>query len=327
MSVQEVKPVFAWGFSLRAPKWLVPLFNSNMFSSEREALASALPIHHAFLGADEAVFAPIPKAAPSPVVPTSALDDDSEDYGSAVRVAPDPADAAEDAWLAGLDGPLLGDDGFELARTALAADDAADLLGPHLQPACSFQDGAAADRPLRDPAPESAADSARAPLASRAGARPSSPKPAATRLPSPSSLSPSRAVRSSQGSMPQMPQMASSSQVVAPVAAAAVDVNLLEDEEIASMVRRGAMASHALERQLSDKERAVAIRRRLVADELPAGLSTLPYSGMDYDAVYGRCCENVVGFVALPVGIAGAAASGRRGVPRAAGDDRGLLGR
>src|SRR3989338_7009918 len=80
MSVQEVKPVFAWGFSLRAPKLLVPLFNSNMFSSEREALASALPIHHAFLGADEAVFSPIPKAAPSPVVPTSALDD-SGDYG------------------------------------------------------------------------------------------------------------------------------------------------------------------------------------------------------------------------------------------------------
>lgn len=32
MSVREFSPLFSWGFSLRRSKWLIPLFNNNVFS-------------------------------------------------------------------------------------------------------------------------------------------------------------------------------------------------------------------------------------------------------------------------------------------------------
>jgi len=36
-----------------------------------------------------------------------------------------------------------------------------------------------------------------------------------------------------------------------------------------------------------------------------ATLESLPFESFDYDAVLGRCCENVIGYVPIPVGVAG----------------------
>lgn len=34
-------------------------------------------------------------------------------------------------------------------------------------------------------------------------------------------------------------------------------------------------------------------------------LETIPYANYDYDSVIGKCCENVVGYVPIPLGMAG----------------------
>ncbi|CAN0456009.1 unnamed protein product, partial [Scytosiphon promiscuus] len=34
-------------------------------------------------------------------------------------------------------------------------------------------------------------------------------------------------------------------------------------------------------------------------------LSNLPFEGLDYSQVFGKNCENVMGYVPMPVGVAG----------------------
>ncbi|KAI0229417.1 3-hydroxy-3-methylglutaryl-coenzyme A (HMG-CoA) reductase isozyme, partial [Massospora cicadina] len=77
----------------------------------------------------------------------------------------------------------------------------------------------------------------------------------------------------------------------------------LSDDEVIQLVRTGALAPYALEKALQDFTRAVKIRRHLTDPDLAK--SMLPYCGYDYSKVIGQCCENVVGYVPLPVGIAG----------------------
>lgn len=67
--------------------------------------------------------------------------------------------------------------------------------------------------------------------------------------------------------------------------------------------------AYKLETALSDPERGVAIRRRLITKQLstsdPECLSELPYLNYDFSKVMGACCENVVGYMPVPVGVAG----------------------
>ncbi|SPO35849.1 probable 3-hydroxy-3-methylglutaryl-coenzyme A reductase [Pseudozyma flocculosa] len=85
-------------------------------------------------------------------------------------------------------------------------------------------------------------------------------------------------------------------------------VFFLSDEELILLGQKGKIAAYALEKVLQDHERAVRIRRALVsrasASKTLEG-SLLPHRDYDYSKVMGACCENVVGFMPIPVGIAG----------------------
>jgi len=86
----------------------------------------------------------------------------------------------------------------------------------------------------------------------------------------------------------------------------------LEDSELIDLSIRGKIPGYALEKTLGDKTRAVKVRRGVVSRTLAtkqfsSGLerSKLPYEHFDYDRVHGACCENVIGYLPLPVGVAG----------------------
>ena len=87
---------------------------------------------------------------------------------------------------------------------------------------------------------------------------------------------------------------------------------VMTDEEIINQGADGGLALYSLEKVLEDPARAVTIRRRMVAQNTSTqatsqslAKSSLPYENFDYAKVLGACCENVIGFLPLPVGLAG----------------------
>ncbi|KFG80577.1 HMG CoA reductase [Metarhizium anisopliae] len=86
----------------------------------------------------------------------------------------------------------------------------------------------------------------------------------------------------------------------------------LNDEEVVTMSMRGKIPGYALEKTLRDFTRAVKIRRTIISrtkatSGLTNGLdsSLLPYEHYNWERVFGACCENVIGYLPLPVGVAG----------------------
>lgn len=77
------------------------------------------------------------------------------------------------------------------------------------------------------------------------------------------------------------------------------------DEDIAVAVMNSVVASYSLEADLGDCERAAAVRKRAVELMTNRSLETLPLSGFNYSSVLGQCCEMVIGYVQIPVGVAG----------------------
>ena len=95
----------------------------------------------------------------------------------------------------------------------------------------------------------------------------------------------------------------------------------LNDRELNDLTVRGKIPGYALEKTLENPDvmtrlasltRAVKIRRTLVS-RTPATaensghleISKLPYQNYNYENVHGACCENVIGYMPLPVGVAG----------------------
>ncbi|CAH2051451.1 unnamed protein product [Thlaspi arvense] len=83
------------------------------------------------------------------------------------------------------------------------------------------------------------------------------------------------------------------------------DLDSEEDEEIVKSVIQGTIPSYSLETKLGDCKRAAAIRREAVQRITGKSLTGLPLEGFDYNSILGQCCEMPVGYIQIPVGIAG----------------------
>ncbi|KAK9693862.1 3-hydroxy-3-methylglutaryl-coenzyme A (HMG-CoA) reductase isozyme [Basidiobolus ranarum] len=84
--------------------------------------------------------------------------------------------------------------------------------------------------------------------------------------------------------------------------------NELTDAEILNLISGGKIAPYTLERVLQDHVRAVKIRRAFISrssTNKTLESSMLPVDHYDYAQVMGKCCENVIGYTQIPVGIAG----------------------
>ncbi|XP_058270811.1 3-hydroxy-3-methylglutaryl-CoA reductase b [Hemibagrus wyckioides] len=81
----------------------------------------------------------------------------------------------------------------------------------------------------------------------------------------------------------------------------------LSDAEVIALVENKSILGYRLESELETPERGVAIRREMLGSKLPrpSALKNLPYTGYDYSKVMGTNCENVIGYVPVPVGVAG----------------------
>ncbi|KAL8724114.1 MAG: hypothetical protein Q9166_008126 [cf. Caloplaca sp. 2 TL-2023] len=85
----------------------------------------------------------------------------------------------------------------------------------------------------------------------------------------------------------------------------------LNDSELVEMTIRGVIPFHALEKTLADFTRAVRVRRAAVSrtpgihrtNTLEGSL--LPFEDYDFARVFGSCAENVIGYMPIPVGVAG----------------------
>ncbi|KAK6939125.1 Hydroxymethylglutaryl-CoA reductase, class I/II [Dillenia turbinata] len=93
--------------------------------------------------------------------------------------------------------------------------------------------------------------------------------------------------------------------VVEPPMTTIVTPSSVEDEEIIRSVVTGTVPSYSLESKLGDCKRAAKIRRDALERITGKSLLGLPLEGFDYESILGQCCEMPVGYVQIPVGIAG----------------------
>lgn len=83
--------------------------------------------------------------------------------------------------------------------------------------------------------------------------------------------------------------------------------HLLSDAEVMLLINSKHIPSYKLETMMERPERGISIRRQMLSSKLPSpsALSSLPYTNYDYSKVIGTCCENVIGYIPVPVGVAG----------------------
>uniref|UniRef100_A0A671PRH0 3-hydroxy-3-methylglutaryl-coenzyme A reductase n=1 Tax=Sinocyclocheilus anshuiensis TaxID=1608454 RepID=A0A671PRH0_9TELE len=81
----------------------------------------------------------------------------------------------------------------------------------------------------------------------------------------------------------------------------------LTNAEVMALVECRGILGYRLEAVMESPERGVAIRREMLSAKLPeaSALENLPYRHYDYSKVIGTNCENVIGYVPVPVGVAG----------------------
>lgn len=85
------------------------------------------------------------------------------------------------------------------------------------------------------------------------------------------------------------------------------NVKDMTDSECVQQVLEGKIKFFNIENDLGDKLRAVKIRR-LAVEAMTSHvdvMKNLPIDHYDYNAIFGQCCENVIGHIPIPVGVAG----------------------
>jgi hydroxymethylglutaryl-CoA reductase (NADPH) len=82
--------------------------------------------------------------------------------------------------------------------------------------------------------------------------------------------------------------------------------NYLNDEEIIELIKTKDMPVYSLEKFLSNKNRVVKLRRKYFEKvKSLESIKEIPFDGYNYENVIGKCCENVIGYIPIPVGLAG----------------------
>ncbi|KAM9446256.1 3-hydroxy-3-methylglutaryl-CoA reductase a [Clarias gariepinus] len=81
----------------------------------------------------------------------------------------------------------------------------------------------------------------------------------------------------------------------------------LSDAEVMLLVNAKHIPAYKLEAVMENPERGVMIRRKMLHPKLPktSALTGLPYKDYNYSEVMGTCCENIIGYMPIPVGVAG----------------------
>ncbi|VDO76898.1 unnamed protein product [Schistosoma margrebowiei] len=81
----------------------------------------------------------------------------------------------------------------------------------------------------------------------------------------------------------------------------------LSDTEILQLISHGRLKTRELESVVRNPFRAVELRRLDLSTFLnnPHIIERIPYKDYDYRLVYGQCCEEVIGYMPIPVGKIG----------------------
>eukprot|EP01100_Stratorugosa_tubuloviscum_P000111 TRINITY_DN1023_c0_g3_i2.p1 TRINITY_DN1023_c0_g3~~TRINITY_DN1023_c0_g3_i2.p1 ORF type:complete len:529 (-),score=295.28 TRINITY_DN1023_c0_g3_i2:128-1714(-) len=87
----------------------------------------------------------------------------------------------------------------------------------------------------------------------------------------------------------------------------ASDLKQLSDDIIIELIEEGSIPLKKLEKILEDPFRSVKIRRSLLSKTIrdEKALEKLPFEHYDYSKIQGANGENVIGYVPIPVGVAG----------------------
>ena len=78
------------------------------------------------------------------------------------------------------------------------------------------------------------------------------------------------------------------------------------DNDISLKLNYNNIKLYTLEKEIDNLEEAVNIRRKIIELKTEKNiLNNLPFKSFPYKDIYERCCENVIGYIQIPVGLAG----------------------
>lgn len=89
------------------------------------------------------------------------------------------------------------------------------------------------------------------------------------------------------------------------------EIAKLSNEEIIELIKTSKVPVYRLEKILDNHYRAVVIRRELLNSisankmDTKETLEMIPFKGYDYTKVIDNCCENIIGYVPVPLGLVG----------------------